>query len=151
MFIHQGCITLIKSDTVFCTVNCFPNKSCSWTVLHKNAKTKVRRFSTLIIRNVSINIEWFLKDHVTLVAKSNSCWKFSFAITGINYILKYIKKENCYFKPYYVTILLFSCIFDQINAALVDRRQKMITILNSSVCLFFVSYFLYVVILTFHY
>ncbi len=25
-------------------------------------------------------------------------WKFSFAITGINYILKYIKIENSYFK-----------------------------------------------------
>ncbi len=25
-------------------------------------------------------------------------WKFSFAIAGINYILKYIKIENSYFK-----------------------------------------------------
>ncbi len=29
---------------------------------------------------------------------SNNWWKFSFATTGINYILKYIKIENRYFK-----------------------------------------------------
>ncbi len=28
---------------------------------------------------------------------SNGCWKFSFAITEINSILKYIKMENSYF------------------------------------------------------
>ncbi len=28
---------------------------------------------------------------------TNVCWNFSFAITGINYILKYIKIENSYF------------------------------------------------------
>ncbi len=27
----------------------------------------------------------------------NGCWKFSFAITEINYILKYIKIEYSYF------------------------------------------------------
>ncbi len=27
--------------------------------------------------------------------RSKGCWKFSFAITEINYILKYIKIENC--------------------------------------------------------
>ncbi len=27
----------------------------------------------------------------------NDCWKFSFVITGINYIFKYIKIENEYF------------------------------------------------------
>ncbi len=42
---------------------------------------------------------------------SNGCWKFSFAITGLNYILKYIKIENSYFKcnKYYC----FTCIFDE--------------------------------------
>ncbi len=29
---------------------------------------------------------------------SNVCWKISFAITGINYILKYIKIKISYFK-----------------------------------------------------
>ncbi len=28
----------------------------------------------------------------------NGCWKFNFAITEINYILKYIQIENSYFK-----------------------------------------------------
>ncbi len=27
---------------------------------------------------------------------SNGCWKFSFAIIGVNYILKYIKIQNSY-------------------------------------------------------
>ncbi len=55
---------------------------------------------------------------------SNGCWKFSIAITGINYILKYIAIENSYFKLY--TILqyyCFYCIFDQINAALESIRD----------------------------
>ncbi len=29
---------------------------------------------------------------------SNGCWKFSFAITEINYILKYVKIEKRYVK-----------------------------------------------------
>ncbi len=29
---------------------------------------------------------------------SNGCWKFSFAITGINYIFKYIKNRKQLFK-----------------------------------------------------
>ncbi len=42
----------------------------------------------------------------------------SVAITGINYSLKYVKIENSNFKfEYYFAILLFFCIFDQINAA----------------------------------
>ncbi len=43
---------------------------------------------------------------------SNGCWKFNFAITEINYILKYIKLgkvANCN------NILHYYCIFDQIN------------------------------------
>ncbi len=39
-------------------------------------------------------LEWFLKDNVTGVMTQ----KFSFEITGINYILKYIKIENSNFK-----------------------------------------------------
>ncbi len=45
-------------------------------------------------------------------------------ITGINYILKYNKTENHYFKlQIYSTILVFFCIFDQINGALMSRRD----------------------------
>ncbi len=29
---------------------------------------------------------------------SNCCWKFSFAITEIHFLFKYIKRENCYLK-----------------------------------------------------
>ncbi len=31
---------------------------------------------------------------------SNDCWKFSFAITEINYVLIYIEIESSYFKAY---------------------------------------------------
>ncbi len=41
-------------------------------------------------------------------------------LAGINYILNYIKTEIRYFKLYYFKILLFYCIFDQINAILVS-------------------------------
>ncbi len=41
-------------------------------------------------------LECFLMDHVKL--KTGKGWKFSFAITGMNYILKQIKLDNNYFK-----------------------------------------------------
>ncbi len=49
---------------------------------------------------------------------SNGFWKFSFVITDINYILKYIQIENL-FKMQYFTILLH-----QLNAALSKHFQK---------------------------
>ncbi len=47
--------------------------------------------------------EWYLKGHMTL----NGWWKFSFAITGMIYILKYTEKENVCFKLYYFPPLLY--------------------------------------------
>ncbi len=45
--------------------------------------------------------------------QSNDCWKFSFAITEINYILKYIKTEKKYFKLNNISqSYCFYCIFD---------------------------------------
>ncbi len=49
---------------------------------------------------------------------SNGCWKFSFAITGRNNILKYIQGESSDFK-FQLIILQCHCIcsiFDQMNA-----------------------------------
>ncbi len=47
--------------------------------------------------------------------------KIQLCITGINYILKYIKIEINYFKlQYYFTILMFYCIFDQTNGTLLS-------------------------------
>ncbi len=68
-----------------------------------------------------INVSWVLNQHIRLIYEgscdaeywSNGCWKFSFAITEINYILKYIKTENSY----------FYCISDQINATLKSTRD----------------------------
>ncbi len=42
-------------------------------------------------------LEWFLKDYVTLKT-GEIMLKIQLCITGINYILKYIKLENSYFK-----------------------------------------------------
>ncbi len=42
------------------------------------------------------------------------CWKFSFVITGINYILKYIKIENIYSKfviLHNITVFTVSHVF----------------------------------------
>ncbi len=39
---------------------------------------------------------------------SDDCWKFSFSTIEINYILKYIQRENSYFKlKQYFIILLY--------------------------------------------
>jgi len=54
-------------------------------------------------------------------------------ITGIDYIFKYFKIENRYIK-------LFHCIFDHINAALVNKNQKkkkMFLLKTIFECLFF--------------
>ncbi len=65
-------------------------------------------------------LEWFLKDHVTR-------WKFDFALTGINHIWKYNKKDEIIqFVKIFQNITfycMFYCIFDQINAALVNIRN----------------------------
>ncbi len=63
----------------------------------------------------------FLEQKISILKGScdtedwiNGCWKIRFAITGINYILKYIKMEifqNIYY------------IFDQIDASLVSIRD----------------------------
>ncbi len=57
--------------------------------------------------------------------------KIQLWITGINYILKYTQIENSYFKLMFLNIILnnisqyyfYYCIFDQINAVLVSRRD----------------------------
>ncbi len=56
----------------------------------------------MVIRNVT----WAPNQHIRMISEgscdtedwSNGCWKFSFAITGINYILKDVQVENSYFK-----------------------------------------------------
>ncbi len=63
-------------------------------------------------------LECFLKNHVTLKTRVMMPKSFSFAITEINYIFKYIKTENSHF-----TFYSFYCIFDQINVALFTIRD----------------------------
>ncbi len=53
--------------------------------------------------------KWFLKDHVTLKTGVIAAKKFTFAIIGINYLLKCIQIENSYFKLQYKTC--FYCIY----------------------------------------
>ncbi len=51
---------------------------------------------------------------------SNGRWKICFTITGINYILNYMKIENRYFHN---NIHKFVLYFDQMNAALLSIRD----------------------------
>ncbi len=57
---------------------------------------------------------------------SNGWWKFSFAITGINYIWKYITIENCYLIS--ITILLFFIEYMQPWWALEIRIYQFLTL-----------------------
>ncbi len=62
---------------------------------------------------------------------SNDCWKFSFAITGIKYILKYIKIENWYFKLIVCKELNWQAIWPIImskSAILSDSYRQQLTI-----------------------
>ncbi len=42
---------------------------------------------------------------------SNDCWKFSFVITTINYILKYIKIEKVFKNFIFHNITVFTVLF----------------------------------------
>ncbi len=73
-----------------------------------------------------ILLEWFLKDHVTMKT-GVMMLKIQHWITEMNYISKYNKIENSYFKFYFFFFLqyyCFYCIFDQIDAALVRLLSK---------------------------
>ncbi len=91
---------------VSCLRNKINNKTTSvnaeqniWIYTYK--LSTIQKFSTLIIiRHVS----WAANQHIRMISEG-SCdtkdwtWIFSFAIIGINYILKYIKIENsCFFE-----------------------------------------------------
>ncbi len=81
----------------------------------------VKLFAMLIVSNHQISITISTKilsstnvsniddnqqsPNIRMIFKGS--WKFSFAITGIHSILKYIKTEHCYFKKIYFTILMF--------------------------------------------
>ncbi len=51
----------------------------------------------------------YQKEHIRIISegswdtedRNNGWWKFSFVGTGIKYIKKYIKTENCYLKLQY--------------------------------------------------
>ncbi len=69
-------------------------------------------------------LEWFLISWDT-EDWSNGWWKFSFAITGINYILKYNKIQNSYFtfELYHYIATVFTVFLDQIQASVVSIRD----------------------------
>ncbi len=64
------------------------------------------------------------EESCNTVDGTNGCWKFSFAITRISYIFKYIQIEkNNMVRILYINITVF---LDQINAALVRIRDLQI-------------------------
>ncbi len=99
-FLFQGCIKLIKFGSNRGEIKhayCFTTILSSTTVFNidniiviNNNNNQMNKF---LEHQISI-LEWFLKDHVTF----KTGVKFNFAITGINYILKYINIENSSFK-----------------------------------------------------
>ncbi len=63
-----------------------------------------------------LNIDDNKNQHITIISEG-SC---ELCITGKNYIKKYFHIENSYFIVQYYWLY---CVFDQINAALVSRRD----------------------------
>ncbi len=69
---------------------------------HKNIKW----YNLFLILLIKRNVSWASSQHIRMISEglcdiddwSNGCWKFSFAITGINSILKYIKNLKYFFK-----------------------------------------------------
>ncbi len=61
---------------------------------------------------------------------SNFCWRFSFTITGINYILKHIKIENLLFQIvmilqfYMVSRLFLYTFFQNSELHLFQKHEK---------------------------
>ncbi len=67
------------------------------------------QFGTLIITQMFIEhqismFQWLLEDHVTF---DTDFWKISFALTGINHILKYIRTEKSEIIFHNITIILY--------------------------------------------
>ncbi len=58
--------------------------------------------STTVFNFDNKKVSWAPKQHIKMISEgscdtedwSNDCWKFSFAITRINYILKYTEMEK---------------------------------------------------------
>ncbi len=98
LLLKRGLIQLIDSDSkeIYATLSQFLFIKESWTKYVSLCPQKYQTaemFSTLInlaqlIRMISEG-SWDTEDW------SNGCWKFSFAITGVNYILKL---QNSHFK-----------------------------------------------------
>ncbi len=138
----QGCIKLIKSESkdiydvsksiskkyyyfLFCSSQ-FIEESWFFLIMFPQLST-AQLFSTLIL---IINVSWAANQHIRMISEG-SC-ENSVLITAINYILKYIYIENSSFTlQKYFTMLLFYCIFDQRNTALVSIRHFFKNITNS--------------------
>ncbi len=91
--------------TLYSSKSPVKNNCCFQKKIKNNNKAAVLNIDKIffiIVDKISI-LEWFIKDYVT----------FNFAITGLNYILKYLKIDklhfNCNtFSQYYY----YYCIFD---------------------------------------
>ncbi len=120
------------------------NKCCSfelsWKIKCITVSTKycaAQLFSTLIIiRNVS----WAANQYIIMISEDHVTLKtgvMMLKITEINYILTDNHIENSFYTAMIFTILMFYCIFDQINATFVNRRnffQKQDKVLPTPTC-----------------
>ncbi len=125
-FIQRGHIKLTKSDIldILNVINVFRINSILWNL-------KVTwLFSTF---KEIINVSWASKQHIRMISEDHvtlksgvMILKIQLCITGINSILKYIKIEISSYKfvQCFTILLILLYFFNQINAALVNIREK---------------------------
>ncbi len=137
IFIQQGCIKLIKSDSKYMnnvTKDSNTSNKCGSCELsnHRRKKNKfVSQFSQKdYVFNIdkNENISWAVNEHIRMMSEGSCDWSNDAENTAAHHRNKlhfniYLKKKpviwNCNNISYYCC---FYCIFDQINAALVSRR-----------------------------
>ncbi len=86
--------------------------------MHKNIKQyNFQHWLKQIIKQQISILEWLLKNQCNAKDWKNGCWKFSFAMTGMNYILKYIDRKLALIVVIFHTIAVL-LYFDNIYTVL---------------------------------
>ncbi len=162
LLFSKDAFNLIKRDSKFIysvtkdTKISISNKSCS-LYLSKNPEKKNHSFHNCFFNiDINKNVTRVTNLHFIMISERSRdtevCWKYSFAFTRINYILKYIKIENSILCNNIWQYYCFYCIFDQINAALktirdfvqkhkINCTDKIVPKILQKSCLLYVSYY----------